>query len=73
MCSSEPLEPLHDNQLARAALRPGGIATGRITSTSADGSMCGVAFWDGDKVDAPEVADRTGAVTVENESAPELE
>jgi hypothetical protein len=49
----EPLEPLRVNQLVRAALRPGGhFYNGRITSTNADGSMCGVAFFDGDKVDA---------------------
>ena len=50
---SEPLEKLHPGQLVRAALRPGGhFYNGRITSTNEDGSMCGVAFFDGDKVDA---------------------
>ena len=51
--SSEPLEPLHVNQLVRAALRPGGISTTGESQAPVRMAACaGVAFFDGDKVDA---------------------
>ena len=44
---------LEPGQLVRAMLRPGGhFYNGRITHSNEDGSMCGVEFFDGDKVDA---------------------
>ena len=49
----EKTNRLEPGQLVRAMLRPGGhFYNGRITHSNEEGSMCGVEFFDGDKVDA---------------------